>query len=155
MRPQQRCPGGQWRAAERLLAHRTTREYEQNSNARAEYGKETLRDLSRVLTRECGRVSLGQTCKIWLYYLILSQKCQTPSGKLSWSHYCELLSISDNDKRGFYEKEAANSSWSVRELKRQIASSLFERLLLLSREDANKERVLALARNGMEIAEPV
>ena len=78
---------------------------------------------------------------------------QTASVKLSWSHYCELLSISDPDKRSFYEKEAVNSNWSVRELKRQIDSSLFERLLL-SRGDANKEQVLALAENGIEIAEP-
>ena len=61
---------------------------------------------------------------------------------MSWSHYCELLSISDSDKRGFYEKEAVNSNWSVRELKRQIDSSLFERLLL-SRGDANKEQLIA------------
>ena len=75
------------------------------------------------------------------------------SGKLSWSHYCELLSISDENKRGFYEKESVNSGWSVRELKRQIDSSLFERLLL-SRGDANKEQVLALALHGNEIAQP-
>ena len=73
---------------------------------------------------------------------------------MSWSHYCELLSISDPDKRSFYEKEAVNSSWSVRELKRQIESSLFERLLL-SRGDANKEQVLALAMKGNEITKPV
>ena len=64
-----------------------------------------------------------------------------------------LLSISDVDKRSFYEKEAVNSGWSVRELKRQIESSLFERLLL-SRGDANKEQVLALALHGNEIAQP-
>ena len=81
------------------------------------------------------------------------EKCQTLSGKLSWSHYCELLSISDADKRSFYEKEAINSNWSVRELKRQIGSSLFERLLL-SRGDANKELVLSLAEKGIEIAKP-
>ena len=73
---------------------------------------------------------------------------------MSWSHYCELLSISDPDKRSFYEKEAVNSGWSVRELKRQIDSSLFERLLL-SRGDANKEQVLALALEGNEITKPV
>ena len=72
---------------------------------------------------------------------------------LSWSHYCELLSISDPDKRSFYEKEAINSNWSVRELKRQIESSLFERLLL-SRGDTNKEQVLELALKGNEIAQP-
>ena len=62
---------------------------------------------------------------------------------MSWSHYCELLSISDPDKQSFYEKESINSGWSVRELKRQMESSLFERLLL-SRGDANKEQVLLI-----------
>ena len=46
-----------------------------------------------------------------------------------------------------------NARWSVRELKRQIDSSLFERLLL-SNGDANKEKVLALATSGNEIAKP-
>ena len=55
---------------------------------------------------------------------------QTVSVKLSWLHYCELLSISDPDKRSFYEKETINSVWSIRELKRQISTSLYERLLL-------------------------
>ena len=81
------------------------------------------------------------------------EKIQTVSGKLSWSHYCELLSISDLDKRKFYEKEAINSGWSVRELKRQIESSLFERLLL-SRGSVNKEQVLDLALKGNEITTP-
>ena len=45
---------------------------------------------------------------------------QTLSVKLSWSHYCELLTISDPDRRSFYEKECIRSKWSVRELKRQI-----------------------------------
>ena len=51
------------------------------------------------------------------------------------------------------EKESINSNWSVRELRRQIASSLFERLLL-SKGNVNKERVLALAQSGVEISEP-
>ena len=79
--------------------------------------------------------------------------CQTLSSKLSWSHYCELLYISDDDKRSFYEKEAINANWSVRELKRQISSSLFERLLL-SNGETNKKKVLELALKGNEIAKP-
>ena len=78
---------------------------------------------------------------------------QTVSGKLNWSHYCELLSISDKKKRSFYEKEAVNAGWSVREMKRQIDSSLFERLLL-SRSDANKEQVLVLAEKGVDYTKP-
>ena len=64
-----------------------------------------------------------------------------------------LLSIFDKEKRSFYEKEAVNSGWSVRELRRQMESSLFERLLL-SRGDANKEQVLALAEKGVDYTEP-
>ena len=86
-------------------------------------------------------------------FYLTYQKCQTLSGKLSWSHYCELVSVSDSDKRQFYEKEAVLSGWSVRELKRQVDSSLFERLLL-SDGSKNKERVLALAQNGNQIAVP-
>ncbi|HEY5583720.1 MAG TPA: DUF1016 N-terminal domain-containing protein [Ruminiclostridium sp.] len=37
------------------------------------------------------------------------------SVKLTWSHYCELLGVFDKDARRFYEKEAKNSNWSVRE----------------------------------------
>ncbi len=83
-------------------------------------------------------------------FYLAYEKCQTPSGKLAWSHYGELLTVSDEGKRSFYEKEAVNSG-SVRELKRQPESSLYERLLL-SGGDANKEKVLSLAQKGIEIA---
>ena len=79
---------------------------------------------------------------------------QTLSGKLTWSHHLELLSIEDNDKRSFYEKETENANWSVRELKRQINTSLFERLLLSSGDD-NKKKLLDLALKGNEITDPI
>ncbi|MBR4862185.1 MAG: DUF1016 family protein [Firmicutes bacterium] len=128
-------------------------EYEQSVPERADYGKRTLKELSSELTKEFGKgFSRSNLQNMRLFYLSY-KKCQTLSGKLSWSHYCELLSISDEDKRSFYEKEAVNAGWSVRELKRHIESSLFERLLL-SRRIADKEQVLTLARRGNEITEP-
>lgn len=128
--------------------------YEQNDKVRAAYGDKTLKQLSKTLTEEFGKgFSRSNLQNMRLFYLNYP-KCQTVSGKLSWSHYCELLSISDENKRSFYEKEAINSNWSVRELKRQIDTSLYERLLL-SKGDFNKEQVLALATNGVEISEPV
>lgn len=128
-------------------------EYEQSIPERADYGKQTLKELSKELTKEFGKgFSRANLYNMRLFYQSY-KKIQTVSGKLSWSHYCELLSISDTDKRSFYEKEAVNSGWSVRELKRQIESSLFERLLL-SRGDANKKQVLALALQGNEISTP-
>lgn len=125
-------------------------EDEQGNSDRAEYGKQLVTDLSKRLTKEYGkgfsRSNLQNMRNFYLSYPI----CQTVSGKLSWSHYCELLSISDEQKRSFYEKEAINANWSVRELKRQIKTSLFERLLLSS-GDENKEKVLELALKGNEI----
>ena len=56
--------------------------------------------------------------------------CQTLSGKLSWSHYTELLSISDDLSRSFYEKQCISENWFVRELKRQRQTGLFERIAL-------------------------
>lgn len=128
-------------------------EYEQSDPSRADYGKQTLKELSRTLTEEFGKGFSRSNLQNMRSFYLTYDKCQTLSGKLSWSHYCELLSISDADKRSFYEKEAVNSGWSVRELKRQIESSLFERLLL-SRGNTNKEQVLALALHGNEITQP-
>ena len=128
-------------------------EYEQQSQLRAEYGKQTLKELSKELTREFGKGFSRSNLQNMRAFYLAYEKCQTPSGKLAWSHYCELLTISDEGKRSFYEKEAVNSGWSVRELKRQIESSLYERLLLSS-GDANKEKVLSLAQKGIEIAQP-
>lgn len=79
--------------------------------------------------------------------------CQSLTGKLTWTHYCELMAISDPDRRSFYEKECERSGWSVRELKRQIRISLFERLLL-SDGNTNREKVYELATKGQEITVP-
>ena len=121
-------------------------ENEQNGNYKAEYGKQLIKDLSKELRKVLGNgFSVSN--------LFNMRKFQTLSGKLSWSHYCELLSISDDSKRSFYEKECVNSNWSVRELKRQIDTALFERLLL-SDGKKNKEVVYKLSRDGQVLNNP-
>lgn len=128
-------------------------EYEQSAPERADYGKQTIRKLAKELTREFGKgFSVSNIQFMRRFYKTYSIQ-QTASVKLGWSHYCELLTITDSDKRSFYEKEAINANWSVRELKRQIDSSLFERLIL-SRGESNKEQVLALAMKGNDVAKP-
>jgi predicted nuclease of restriction endonuclease-like (RecB) superfamily len=69
---------------------------------------------------------------------------------LGWSHYVVLLSVANAQARSFYEIEALQSSWGVRELKRQIDSGLFERFAL----SRNKDEVKALARVGQVVAKP-
>ena len=125
-------------------------EEEQKRSDRAEYGKQLLIELSKKLSKEYGKGFSRSNLQNMRNFYLLYPICQTVSGKLTWSHYCELLSISDNSKRNFYEKESINSNWSVRELKRQIKTSLFERLLLSSGEK-NKEKVLELSLKGNEI----
>ena len=128
-------------------------EDEQNSSQRAEYGKQVLKVLSKRLTQNFGK-GFSRANLQWMRLLYIKYPiCQTLSSKLTWSHYCELLSISDDDKRSFYEKECVNANWSFSELKRQIDSSLFERLLL-SDGQANKEKVQQLATKGIEIVTP-
>ena len=131
-------------------------EYEQDNNIRAEYGKQTLKEISKTLTNKIGRgfsVSNLQFMRRFFQKYKMEHIQQTASVKLSWSHYCELLTITDDKERSFYEKEAEKSNWSFRELKRQIDSSLFQRLLL-SEGNANKEKVLELSQKGIEVAKP-
>ncbi len=78
----------------------------------------------------------------------------TPSRKspftLSWSHYVELLTVKNPDERSFYEIEATNEGWSVPELRRQKASSLYERLAL----SRDKDGIRKLAKEGQVIVKP-
>jgi predicted nuclease of restriction endonuclease-like (RecB) superfamily len=69
------------------------------------------------------------------------------SFSLGWSHYVALLSIDNPDERRFYEIETQAASWSVRELERQIASSLYERLAL----SRDKDEVRKLAEQGLVV----
>lgn len=128
-------------------------ENEQQHNNRAEYGRQTLKTLSKILTQKFGKGFSVSNLQSMRRFYLTHEKQQTVSVKLSWSHYCELLIISDEQKRSFYEKECEKARWSVRELKRQIESSLFERLLL-SNGNANKEKVLSLSQKGNEIEKP-
>ncbi len=129
-------------------------EHEQQSSERAAYGKQVLKQLSKQLTLEYGKGFSVSNMQFMRRFYQCYPKQQTLSVKLSWSHYCELLSISDDNKRSFYEKETVNCKWSIRELKRQINTSLYERLLLTEGK-SNKETVLALAEKGNEILKPI
>ena len=119
-------------------------EDEQKNQERAQYGEQTLKTLSKRLTAEIGSGFSMTNLSFMRRFYLAYPKFQTASEKLSWSHYCELLTISDDNKRSFYEKECIASKWSVRELKRQLDSSLYE-CLLLSRGKENKEEVKRLA----------
>lgn len=125
-------------------------DFEQNGLSRAGYGQNLLDNLSKDLTLRRGRgfsrSNLTYMRKLYLAF----PKRETLSHKLTWSHYFELLKCDDEMEMRFYYHEAINQKWKVRELKRQIKSSLFQRLAL----STNKEGIIALAHQGHSIMTP-
>ena len=125
-------------------------EYEQHGSDRARYGSRLLSTLARDLTLAHGkgfnRNNLQYMRKLYRSFPI----CTTLSCKLSWSHYLEILKCSDELEIGFYVAECVRSNWNVRELRRQMKSSLFERLAL----SKDKKGVLELAHKGNEVQSP-
>ncbi|MCR4817321.1 MAG: PDDEXK nuclease domain-containing protein [Bacteroidales bacterium] len=75
---------------------------------------------------------------------------QMPKFTLSWSHYLILMRVENPDARSFYEIECTQQQWSVRQLNRQVGSSLYERLAL----SRNKNEVMRLAKEGQTIEKP-
>lgn len=70
--------------------------------------------------------------------------------KLSWSHYLILMRIENINERNFYEIESIENNWSLRELRRQIDSALYERLVL----SIDKEKIKLLSLKGQILEKP-
>ncbi|MDP3041721.1 MAG: PDDEXK nuclease domain-containing protein [Candidatus Omnitrophota bacterium] len=93
-----------------------------------------------------GKLQKTQTSPAQLFqYKIMSCKFT-----LSWSHYVFLVGIDNISERSFYEIEAVAQNWSLRELKRQFNSSLYERLAL----SRGKKEVRKLSKKGQLVEKP-
>jgi predicted nuclease of restriction endonuclease-like (RecB) superfamily len=132
-------------------------ENEQGGKERAEYGKGILKGLSKRLSQDFGRGfstdNLENMRRFYLTYSkseTLSRKSELPTFRLSWSHYLKLMRIEDEAERRFYELEAIQNQWSLRELKRQCDSALYQRLAL----SRDKEKVKELSTKGQIINKP-
>ena len=144
-------------------------EEEQKGASRAAYGKQMLAELAVQLTAEFGRGFSATNLKLMRqFYLCYAPKIgqtvsdqsselwksQIPSDQfavsLSWSHFIFLISIENEAARTFYEIEAAEQNWSLRELRRQFDSGLYERLAL-SRDKAG---IKELSKAGQIVSKP-
>ena len=142
-------------------------EEEQGGKHRADYGKRILIDLSNKLTARFGRGwSAENLRKMRSFFLMYSEihnsvveiddaeihnsVAEIPKFSLSWSHYLKLMRIDDPDERRFYEIEAAENKWSLKELQRQFDSALYQRLAL----SKDKDKVRDLAKRGQVIEKP-
>ena len=151
-------------------------EEEQKGKERAEYGKSVLKELSQRLTDEFGKgYSVYNLERMRNFYLVFKnriaeteksasvmrksdgEKSASPMRKtespfnLSWTHYLQLIKIENEEERNFYEIEAVNNNWSVRELERQYDSSLYERLVL----SRDKEGIKELSKKGQVVTKPI
>ena len=141
-------------------------EFEQEGKTRAVYGEKLLVKLSKSLSAKFGRGFSAENLRLMRKFYITYQKSKTLSWKsgdersktppakfepqISWAHYCELLKVEEPLARSFYEQEAAQNNWSVREMKRQINSMLFERLAL----SKDTRAVMKMAKKGQIIENP-
>jgi len=127
-------------------------EEEQNGESRAEYGRKLIKTLSDELTQEFGKGFSVDNLENMRKFYLAYQKSETVSRKftLSWSHYIFLTRMVNENERNFYEIESTQNNWSLRELRRQFDSGLYERLAL----SRDKDRVAELSTHG-QIVESV
>lgn len=140
-------------------------ENELDGKYRASYGKKALKILSDKLTDKYGNGWSVETLTLCRKFYSVYSKIVNgvyeisdshiddstyPNFNLSWSHYLILMRIENHEERHFYEIETLNQNWSVRQLQRQVSSSLFERLAL----SRNRNEVIRLANEGQTIEKP-
>ena len=119
-------------------------ERETKSNINQQSSRALILELSKILSLQIGKgFNRSNLTYMRLFYLKYPNGV-TVSHQLSWSHYIELLKIDDDLEKGFYEKQSIIEKWSVRELRRQKDSALFQRLAL----SKDKEGILKLSQKG-------
>ena len=97
------------------------------SEAGNQYGESIIKEYSIKLTEEFGSGYSQRNLRNMRQFYKVSQKWQTLSAKLSWSHYCEILWFDDN-KFQYYVKIAELNNLSIRQLRERIKSNEYERL---------------------------
>ncbi len=111
-------------------------------DAGKQYGESIIKEYSLNLTEELGLGYSQRNLRNMRQFYKVSQKWQTLSAKLSWSHYCEILWFDDN-KFQYYVKIAELNSLSIRQLRERIKSNEYERLpestrnKLINQEESN------------------
>lgn len=98
------------------------------SEAGKHYGEGIIKEYSKRLTMEIGKGYSKRNLWLMLKFYELKEKMQTLSAQLSWSHYCELLSLDNVEEIMYYIKITEINNLSVRQLRDKIRNNEFERL---------------------------
>lgn len=114
-----------------------------------------LKQLSVALTEEFGKgFSVQNIYYFRQFYLTFPEIFHTPCGKfatpwriLTWSHYRRLLSVTNDDARNWYLREASEQMWSYATLNRNISTQYYERLLMSQQKDPVINEMKALTKD--------
>jgi len=104
-------------------------EDEQQGKERAEYGKFVLKNLSKKLTFEFGKGFDESNLRNMRSFFQAFPIRDAVRHELSWTHYRLLLRQETEHKKIYYLNESIENNWSSRDLKRQINSLAYERVL--------------------------
>lgn len=99
-------------------------------NKRAEYGKEIVPTMSTKLREKYGKNFEEKNLRRMMQFAEQfsdERIVVTLSRQLSWSHILDLLPLKSIEAKLYYAKQTAEQLWSVRELRKQIATKSFER----------------------------
>jgi len=107
------------------------------SEAGKHYGDGIIKEYSRKLTSELGKGYSKRNLWLMLKFYNIQEKMQTLSAHLTWSHYCELLTIQSIYEINYYIYITERQNLSVRELRKRIKSKEYERL-----DDKTKQKLI-------------
>ena len=118
-----------------------------------QYGESIIKEYSLKLTEELGSGYSQRNLRNMRQFYKVSQKWQTLSAKLSWSHYCEVLWFDDN-KFQYYVKIAELNNLSIRQLREKIKYKEYERLPVSTKNkimNQNESNVVDFVKNPIKI----
>jgi len=98
----------------------------QGGEERAKYGDGLIKEYSKRLSIELNKSYSTRNLKYMRKYYLF-QKGQPVVAQLTWSHYIQLLSFS-NDKINYYINEVIKNRLSKRQLQEKIKNKEYERL---------------------------
>ncbi len=133
-----------------LISDAVPRKFDNAAISDAVRGKLTLKEEIRIRNADLRELITGAFAGI---YSAASRETPKPgrlNPDLSWTHYRTLLKVEKGEVRPFYEIEAVTNNWTYRELERQIASLLYERLV----QSRDKKGVMRLAKKGQQVLKP-
>lgn len=125
-------------------------EEEQQGKDRADYGTYLIKSISNTFQPQFGSGFSYRQLNWYRQFYRTFPIASALRTQFSWTHYKNLISLDNQDKREFYIAEADKNNWTARQLERQINSQLFERLLLSN----DVKAVLAVAREEKLPTEP-